>query len=306
MSQAQAAAPSQASGGPSGNAGPTPPVESGPSFDAKAAIAEIKRARGDVAQVQTAFDSHKKETAGDREILARLRTALSPETKAAPDPIAAFESQMDGFLEQAMEFRSRGVELPVTTKIAMDFYQSQLENLKVIAELKKQVSELKGGVDKANDPEAPANNVAYTQMETFLQQSLDSLYGTDPKQNAAKSRVYGAVTQALSDDLKALQKQNPAQWDMLRRNPMKLQAVVNDVLRTIVPPKALQMIDQEQLQNTPQSAGELWAAFREAQTMFKSAKNHEEKLKALDLQREIRQAIFDIDKPKSKRAPQRR
>ncbi len=297
MSQAApAAAPSQAPGG-----APVLPAETGPSFDAKAALAEIRRARGDVQKVQTAFDSHRTETASDREVIARLKQALSPEVAAAPDPVRALEGQMDTFLEQAMELRAKGQQIPMTTQIAMDFYQSQLENLKVIAELKKQVSELKGGVERANDPEAPVNNIAYTQMDTFLQQSLDSLYGTDPKQTPTKRRVYGAVTEALSEDLKALQKSAPAQWDMLRRNPMKLQAVVNDVLRSIVPPKALQMIDQETLENTPMSAGELWGTFREAQAKFKGAKNHEEKLKALELQRSIRQDIFDLDKPKAKR-----
>lgn len=309
MSQAAPAAGAPAPGGSSSNGaapgGPGPTGESGPGFDPRAAIAEIRKARGETQQLKTAFDSHRTEAAGDRETLQRLKAALSPETgtPAGPDPIAALEGQMDSFLEQAMELKAKGQQIPLTTQIALNFYQSQIENLKVIADLKKQIGDLKGGVDRANDPEAPVNNIAYTQMDTFLQQSLDNLYGTNPEQLKTKRRVYATVTEALSEDLKALQKSAPAQWDMLRRNPMKLQQVVNDVLRTIVPPKAMQMIEQEELENTPQSAGELWGAFREAQALFKNAKNDDQKQKALGLQRQIRQEILDLDKNKSKRRP---
>lgn len=308
MSQAAPAVGAPAPNGSSGN-GAAPPGAPGAGgdqgFDPRAAIAEIRRARGDTQKLQTAFDSHRQETAGDRETLTRLKAALSPETgpAAGPDPIAALEGQMDSFLEQAMELKAKGQQIPLTTQIALNFYQSQIENLKVIAKLKEEIGELKGGVDRANDPEAPVNNIAYTQMDTFLQQSLDNLYGTNSEQLKTKRRVYATVTEALSEDLKALQKTNPGQWDMLRRNPMKLQQVVNDVLRTIVPPKAMQMIEQEELENTPMNAGELWGAFREAQQLFKNAKNDEQKQRALGLQRTIRQDILDLDKNKSKRRP---
>lgn len=305
MSQAAAAAGAPA---PSGISVPaTSHGDGAPSFDPKVALDEIRRSRGQTTQLQTSFDNHRKEVAGDRELLQRLKSAFSPEAKSAPDPVAHLTGQMDTFLNQMMELKARGQELPMTQQIALDFYQSQLENLKTIDALKKQLGELKGGVDRANDPDAPANNMAYTQIDTFLQQSLDSLYGLDPKQTATKNRVHGTVLEALSSELKELQKSAPGQWDMLRRNPMKLQMLVNNALRSIVPPKAMQMIEQEELQNTPYDKGELWAAFNEARVLFKNAKTDEQKLHALGLQRQIRQDIQDLDKPKSKRrGPPRR
>ncbi len=293
-----------AGGAPAPGSAPSTSAPAGggePSFDPKAALAEIRRANGATQKLQTAFDSHRQETSGDRELLQRLKSAISPEAKAPPSAIQSLEAKYDAFLDKAMELKSQGQRLPVTEQIAMDFYQSQIESLKTIEALKTQIADLKGGVDRANDPEAPVNNIAYTQMDTFLQQSIDNLYGTDPKQLPAKRRVYQAVTEQLSDELKGLQKSAPGQWDMLRRNPMKLQQVVNDVLRTIVPPKAMAMIEQEELENTPQTAGQLWATFREAQKLFKDATTHEEKLHALGLQRQIRQDIQALDAPKPRR-----
>ncbi len=185
-----------------------------------------------------------------------------------------------------MELKARGQQIPMTTQIALNFYQSQIENLKTIAELKKQIGDLKGGVDRANDPEAPVNNIAYTQMDTFLQQSLDQLYGTDAKQTAVKRQMYNSVSDTLAGELRRLQAQAPGEWDMLRRNPGKLQSKVNEVLRSIVPPKAMAMLEQEELENTPMSKGELWGAFNEARQLFANAKS---------------EAILELEKPKPKR-----
>ncbi len=304
MSQAaQAAGPAVAApAGSSGNSGAAAGGEGGTAFDPKAAIAEIRRARGETQKLQTAFDSYRQETAPDRETMSRLKQAISPQAQAAPDPIAALEREMDSFLDEAMALKARGQDIPLTSKIAMSHYQSQIENLKVIETLKKELAELKSGVQAANNPDAPVDNLAYAQMNTFLEQSLDNLYGTDPKQTPAKKRVYGTVVQALSEDLKALQKENPGQWQMLRRNPMKMQQVVNDVLRTIVPPKAMQMIEQQELEATPMTKGELWGAFNEARALFAAAKTDDQKLDALHKQRQIREKIHEIDNP----APRKR
>lgn len=272
-----------------------------PNFDPQAALSELRRARGETQKLATAFDSHKKEVSSDRELLQRLRTALSPEeTPKGKDPIAHMEGELDTFLEQAMALKQRGQEIPMTTQLALNFYQGRIEDLKTIAELKKQVVDLKGGVDRANDPEAPVNNIAYTQMDTFLQQSLDQLYGTDPKQTPVKRQMYNSVSATLADELKAIQKADPGRWDMLRRNPGQLQSKVNEVLRSIVPPKAMQMLEQEELENTPMSMGELWGAFNEARARFANAKNDGERQEALGLQRMLRKDILEAGKPKSK------
>ncbi len=303
MSQAAAAvgAPSGAPAGGGDSSGQEGQGAGLPGFDPQQALSELKRARGETQKLATAFDSHKKETASDLQLLQRLKTAFNPEAPKGVDPIEHIQGEYDSFLDQAMELKSRGQQIPMTTQIALNFYQSQIENLKTIAELKKQIGDLKGGVDRANDPEAPVNNMAYTQMDTFLQQSLDQLYGTDQKQTAVKRQMYNSVSDTLAGELKRLQQQAPGEWDMLRRNPGKLQSKVNEVLRSIVPPKAMAMLEQEELEATPLTAGELWGAFREAQTLFRTAKTEPERMKALELQRSIRQDILELDKPKSKR-----
>jgi hypothetical protein len=300
MSQAAAAAGAP-SGAPAGEGHSSGAESNLPGFDPQQALSELKRARGETVKLATAFDSHKKEVAGDRELLQRLRTALNPEAPKGVDPVEHIQGEFDRFLEQAMELKQKGQQIPMTTQIALNFYQSQIENLKTIAELKKQVGELKGGVDRANHPDAPVNNIAYTQMDTFLQQSLDQLYGTAPAQTAVKRQMYNSVSETLAGHLKELQQKAPGEWDQLRRNPGKLQSKVNEVLRSIVPPKAMQMLEQEELENTPMTKGELWGAFNEAREQFANAKTEAERQEALKWQRLLRQDILDADKPKSRR-----
>lgn len=270
-------------------------------FDPQAALSELRRARGETVKLATAFDSHKKEVAGDRELLQRLRSALNPEAPKGVDPIEHIQGEYNAFLEQAMELKSRGQQIPMTTQLALNFYESQIENLKTNAALRKEIAELKGGVDRANHPDAPVNNIAYTQMDTFLQQSLDQLYGTDQKQTAVKRQMYNSVSETLAGELKRLQQSAPGEWDQLRRNPGKLQSKVNEVLRSIVPPKAMAMLEQEELEATPMSKGELWGAFNEAREQFAEAKTEAERQEALRWQRLLRHDILEADKPKSRR-----
>ncbi len=283
---AGAPAPQSGAGSSNSSAGQ---ASTGSGFDAQEAFNEIRQTRAQTSKLASAFDSHRKETGEDRDLLKRIKEAVAPPKEEAADPISDLEGQMDYYLEQAMEAKQRGQAIPLTTNLAIRFFQSQIENIKTQELLRNEIKALRGGVDHANDPQTPVNNMAYSQMETFLQQSLDNLYGADEKQLGTKRRIYQAVTSSLVQDLKQLQQQAPAQWDMLRRNPMKLQKVVNQALRDIVPPRAMHLIEQETLQNTPLSEGELWAAFREAKELM--AKDPK---KSIELQRDIRRDILEM------------
>lgn len=209
-------------------------------------------------------------------MLDKLEKAFAPEEQSAgPDPIAAIEEQLDYYLEQAMEAKQRGQAIPLTTNLAVRTFQAQIENIKFQQEIREELQKLRGGLDHANNPETPVNQMAYGQIDNFLRSSLDQLFGEEQTSLPTKQRMYQAVTSALVTDLQELQRRAPQQWDMLRRNPAKLQAAVNHALKAHVPPKAMALIEQEQLQNTPMSTGELWAAFREAKQIEDPKKRRE-------------------------------
>lgn len=294
MSQAAAAA-----GAPSGastGAGEVSGSDGAPQLDQK--LGEL---REENTKLKSSFDNYRQETAADRELLKRLKSAFSPAEEKGKSRSEHLQGEFDQFLQRALELKARGQELPMTQQLAVNFYESQLESLKEIDALKAELAKVKGDTERANDPSAPVNNLAYTQMDTFLQQSLDQLYGNDQKAFASKKHMYNAVSSELAEHLKGMQRQAPGEWDQLRRSPGKMQSLVNDILRSIVPPKAMQLIEEQELKATPMTKGELWGAFREAQQLFQSAKTPEEKKKALDLQRSIRIDLQDLDAKERRR-----
>ncbi len=301
-SSAPSANPSSSPAG-QGQPGSSNPSQGGQggSFDPSEAIREARQARQESSRLRSSFDSHSKDYNQTKETLDRVRQAFVPEERAAaPDPISDLEEQMDYYLEQAMEAKGRGQAIPLTTNLALRFFQAQIENHKTQQSLIDQIKQLKGGVDQANNPEKSVNDFAYAQMENQIQNQLDSLYGNDPRQNGAKANVYQGVVRMLQADLTELQEKAPHIWDKVRRNQGQLQQIVQRAVQRIVPPRALEMIQTEQLQNTPMGEGELWAAFRQVdQRTDMSPKDRAE------LKRSIRQDILELSVNRRRRQPAR-
>ncbi len=261
-SPAPSASPSAA---PSPGGQGAPQRSEGGGFDPSEAIREARQARQESSRLRSSFDSHSQEFNKTKETLDRVRQAFVPEERnAAPDPVADLEQQMDYYLEQAMEAKSRGQAIPLTTNLALRFFQAQIENHKTQQKLLQQIDDLKGGVDQANDPQKSVNDFAYAQMENQIQNQLDSLYGTDPRQQGVKANVYQGVVRALQADLMELQEKAPHIWDKVRRNQQQLAQIVQRAVQGIVPPRAMELIQNEHLQNTPMKEGELWAAWHQA------------------------------------------
>lgn len=286
------AAPAQSPvSSPASSPSPTQGGEAGGSFDFNEAFSEAKRARAEASQLRSAFDKQAKEYSGTKETLDRVQKAFNPDkAEAAPDPVADLEQQMDYYLEQAMEAKQRGQPIPLTTNLALRFFQAQISNHKTIEQLNDKIAKLEGGVNQATDPQAHVNNMAYATMENQIQRSLDQLYGTGDESFATKQGMYQSVVKMISSNLKELQSKAPGKWDQVRRDPNSLNKIVSQAVRSLIPPKALGLIEQDHLQNTPMSKGELWAAFREAKAAGR-----------MDVARRIRQdlvgGVFDERKP---------
>ncbi len=288
-SQGASAAPSgsQGSGAPQGGGAPQQGQggqDSG--IDIQKAWREAREARQETGKLKSVFDKKLEGFDEDRDTLKRLKGAFAPAKEAAPDPIADLTGSLDFFLENAMEMKAKGTPIPLTTKLAVESFQTMIAQQQAIQELTNQIKELKGGVDRANDPESPVNNMAYAQMETFMTSAIDGLYGNDPQSQGAKAQIYDGTVRLVQASLKELQNKAPQEWDRVRRQPQMLQQIVNAAIKKMVPPRAYEILEQEQLKNTPMQEGELWAAFREA-------KQIQDPTKRRDLIREIRQDILE-------------
>lgn len=274
-------------------------------FDPQKSLAELRETRANLKKVTSEFDNFKKESSADRKVLERLKGAFSEgDAKGGEtDPTEALRAE---YAEIQQILSENGGKLPLTERIAKRLYESQIQQQQVIAELRSQIEKLQHGVDQASDPSAPVNNLAYSQMENFLQQSLDQMYGNGPKTEKARGQVYDVVTSSLVRDLKELQKVAPARWEAMRRNPGELQKVVQAALRNIVPPKAMELIEQDTLKNTEMSIGELYGTWREMKEQRDNAKS-KQKADAIHAEMiKVRQQIMKLQNgPKGRTAGRR-
>lgn len=293
-------APAPSPGGGQGGPNPSQGGE-GPGFNFDEVLHEARQARKETGTLKSAFDRHSETWQKDREVLDRVRKAFSGETEAPKDPhadqISHWEKQIDHYLEQAMELKSRGQSIPLTTNLALESFQANIKFANEIADLKKTIGDLKKGVDTANAPDRPANDMAYQHMENSIQQSLDQLYGAAPEQVGLKRSVYQSVVHLIQADLNELQTKAPHVWDQVRRDNKRLDKIVNDAIKKLVPPRAMKMIEEKDFADTPMNEGQLWATFREAKALFEK-----DPKRSIALQRQIRQDILELqDKNRRKR-----
>lgn len=267
-------------------------------FDVTHAMQEARRARGETQSLRSNFDKRFSAMDEDLATVRKLRETFAPPAPKTADPVQHLEEQMDYYLEQAMEAKAKGVPMPLTTNLAIQSFQNLVALHNQVAEFKKEIAELKSGVNQANDPQAPINNMAYATMETFLQSAIDGMYGDNPASTPIRSSIYKAAVDMIGANLKELQTKAPAQWDRVRRNTNELQKIVNSAIRQLVPPKAMELMQHDELQNTPMQEGELWAAFREADTI-KDA-NERRRVRTA-----IRQDILELQANRNRRQPRR-
>lgn len=261
-------------------------------------MGEARNARKEARQFRDSFDQKFQGVEKDLQDVRRLREVFSPQQQQqqaeAPNPVEALEAQIDYYLEQAMEAKAKGTPMPLTTNAAIQSFQNLIQLHQSIAEFKKEIAELKSGMNQANDPNTAINNHAYTTMDNFLQNSLDAMYGNDPNAVGVKQSMYGAASARVVAHIKELQRAAPAQWERIRRNGQDMQRIVNAVVRDIIPPKAMQIIEQDELQNTEMSTQELWKAWREAD----SIKNPQERQRIRTM---IRRDLIQQQMPQPRR-----
>jgi hypothetical protein len=224
--------------------------------------------------------------------LERLRGAIAPETtqREPADPyqaqISEAEKQLDHYLQAAVDAERNGRPIPLTVNLAVHQFQSQIAAAKENQKLQKELRDLRAKADRATDPNAQIDTTAYSHMDTFVQNSLETIFGPEGQNDAQKTAQFKAITSQLADEIRDLKKEQPQTWDRIRRDPGKLKKMVNHFVEQNMPPKARQIIEQERLQREPMSV-------RELQTAFAQAASIEDPRERANVRAQIRQSILE-------------
>lgn len=240
----------------------------------------IKSTQDHLGKFSKEFEGLKSQQSKDSELLGKIRDVFSPEKQKGPDPVADMEKQLDYYLAQAVEAEKRGQPIPLTTNLAVQFFQSQIQAHQEKAELMNELKALKGKLGQVSDPSATINNTAYSNIDASLINGLDQLYGQGEERTSQKAAQFDAISRQIAEHIQLMQKKAPAEWDKVRRSPAIQQKLVNHFLKQNLPPQAVKLIEQQKLMSTPMTQTELWQAFREA-----------EQIENIDQRRKIRSEI---------------
>lgn len=199
--------------------------------------------------------------------LSKLRQVFVP-TENAPDPtqgkIAQYEEQLDYYLQQALEHERAGHKIPLTTNLAVQFFQSQIALETERAEWKRTMTTMQQKLDRVSNPDMRIDEQAFTSIDGHVISALDTIYGAGEEYFDQKKYQFRAVTSAIIDEIKDLKKNEPDLWDQIRRDPRRQQKMVLHFVERTIPPKARQILQDDQIRREPMAVNELWQAFREA------------------------------------------
>lgn len=276
MSQAAAAAPAAASGasagsqassrdgsGGQGNAGAK---DGAGAFDYQAAFKSQSKKLADTEQSLSRFQQEWDGKKGDLDLVSKLKGVFEPpkDNGKGESPVPQWEREMDFYIEQAIEAKNRGHAIPLTANLAIHSYKQAIENYNARTAMQEKIDALTQQLQQVQDPGHNLNQRAFYSFDTHIKNGLERIYGKDPNTMPQRQAQFQAIGRQISNALTELMQKNPQRWDMIRRDPHEIEAIAQRALRMNLPPKAVQMIEQEQLRNTPMEMGELRQAFREA------------------------------------------
>lgn len=269
---APASAPQQSSGESSGaskgGGAEGAHQKGGDVFDYKTAFnsqkKEIGETKSSLERTIRDFNVHKEKSTQDSDIISKIREAFNPREEAAEDPTGEWERQLDYYIAQGIDAQQKGGGIPLTVNLAVNLYKNLIAHHKEKGEWKNTLEELTGKVNQLSDPQQHINMRAYESMDTHIKRGLDSLYGPGNENLEAKRGLFKAIGGQLANVVNKMANDNPQQWDMVRRDPDALGELANRALRANIPPKALQMLAEDNLKNTEMPVSELMQAFREA------------------------------------------
>ena len=263
----------------------------GAAFDYKKAL-EIQGGRLEstsrsLQSIQREFGEYREKTNKDSETLGRMREVFEPKTEKGPaDPVPEYERMLDYYIAQGLESEKRGQPMPLTVNLGVQLYKTMIEQHRERQDSMRAMQELKQKVGELSDPQRDINSGAYMRLDSQIKSNLDQMYGAGDENISQKRALFNAIGDQVIGYINDLQKTKPRAWDELRRSPEKLAALANQAVAQHIPPKARQIMMQEQLENTPMGTDELWQAFREAKSIKDDAQR-------MHIQKAIREQIVE-------------
>lgn len=213
------------------------------------------------------------------------------------DRLSALKSELDQVAEMALEYERKGKPMPLTfnntiraIKAEMKFLERDSENSKEIKELKQQVKDL-------SNPGLLSDKIAYGNLDTYVMNGLDRIYGINEDSSDVKVAQFEAITNQIIKQIEKYKKDEPQVWDQIRRSQSNQQKLVNYFVQKNIPPKARQILEEDSVRKEPMSAREAIDTWKEAREAAKAEKNPVKKAQLQRWAEEAHQMAFSLVSP---------
>jgi hypothetical protein len=196
--------------------------------------------------------------------LDKIKQVFAPDDRVNPaeQRIAQYEAQLDHYMQAAIDAERRGQPIPLTTNLAIQLFQGKIEQEREREQLFGELAQLKRTLQAVNNPDNQVDNITYQNIDTNVLQAMDVLYGKQPSD--VKSYQFQAVTKAIGAEIRDLKQNDPELWAEIRRDPKRQQRMVQHFVKQTIPPKAREILMEDQIRREPMTTEELYSAFREA------------------------------------------
>ena len=187
--------------------------------------------------------------------LTRLQAALRDEEDSEESDDEKDDRLLKMFREAAEDDKKQGGKgLPLTTKLA----EENIQLRKMLRELKTDIGTLKETQKATSSPEFKYDQDAFSKIDMEVQEGISKIYGE------IDQHLYEAVSKDINKEIQRLKKDHPQTWEQIRRNPEYIKRMSMHFVEKKIPPRAREMLREEQEKSTPMTLGELKKAFKEA------------------------------------------
>lgn len=260
----------------------------------------LEQAQSELGQTQEELGYTKQELATIRQAteqnqrtLDSIRQIFAPDNRAAPTKgtktKARAERMMEEFLQAALADKSRGgTGLPLTTTLATEFFQKMMEDADENEKLRSDIEELKKQTKRATDPSAALDLMAFADFDGKIMSALNTVYGAGDEYGQQKDAQYKAICMQIEQEIRDLKENDPDVWDRVRRNGTDRAKMVGHFVKLNIPPKARELLEEQQIRDTPLTLEDTYQAFLEAKELARqNPSNPEYKALKAELGREV-------------------
>lgn len=267
---------------------------------------ELESTKNQNTQLSQELAALKNEAGKTKDTVDKIRSVFAPEDGGEVDPIDArineLNAEIDDVLGKAIEAERIGKPIPMTTRTAISNLKFQIEMLEKGKEKDKVISELQSQLKQLANPGTAVDQQAYSNIDSQLHSALETIYGPGQEYVETKAAQFHAVASQIGEEIKALKRDDPATWERIRRDQSAQKKLVNYFVKQNMPPKARQLMEEDQIRRTPMSHDELLNAFREAkQLAAQDPQNAQAQHYVTELRRELLSTLMAKNMGKSSR-----